>query len=171
MHLETLITQDQLKARVRELAEEIRRAYPNQKPLLVAVLKGAVIFLADLMRELGPGFPVDFMAIRTYEGKEPSGAVEIRLDLGVDIKEKDVLLVEDVVDTGSTLSYLWNLLKTRKPRSLRVVTLLLKHQVYTGEVPIDFVGFTIPNVFVVGYGLDLDEEWRNLPYLAMVKEG
>ncbi len=170
MRLETLLTEEQIKRRVRQLAEEIRLAYPNEKPLLVAVLKGAVVFLSDLMRELGPGFAVDFMAVRTYEGKCPTGAVEIRLDLGEDIRGRDVLLVEDVVDTGATLAYLWNLIKARGPRSLKVATLLLKEEAYGGEVPIDFVGFSIPNAFVVGYGLDLNEEWRNLPYLAVVKE-
>ena len=170
MHLEPLIPEEQIKARVKQLAEEIRDAYPQERPLLVAVLKGAVVFLADLMRELGSGYAVDFMAIRTYEGKCSSGAVEIRLDLGEDIQGRDVLLVEDIVDTGATLNYLWNLLKARNPRSLRVATLLLKPSSYQATVPIDFVGFSIPDVFVVGYGLDLDEEWRNLPYLAVVKE-
>ncbi|MCH8275073.1 MAG: hypoxanthine phosphoribosyltransferase [Armatimonadetes bacterium] len=167
--IEPIVTEAQIRQRVKEMAEEIRAAYPGDKPLLVAVLKGAVFFLADLCRALGPGFPIDFLSIKAYDGERPSGAVQIRLDLATDIRGRQVLLVEDIVDSGMTLTYLYEMLSARGPSGLRVAALLLKQEAYEGSVEIDFVGFRIPSRFVVGYGLDLNEEWRNLPFVGFVK--
>jgi hypoxanthine phosphoribosyltransferase len=158
----TVVTEEQIAERVERLAEEIARAYPNGA-LLVGVLKGSFLFLADLLRRLPPTFPVDFLGVRSYQGTESSGAVEITLDLATDITGRDVLIVEDIVDTGLTLDYLMRLLQSRGPRSLRVVALLFKEEAHQGEWRPDWVGFAIPTTFVVGYGMDVDERFRGLP--------
>jgi hypoxanthine phosphoribosyltransferase len=170
MSVHVLLTEEQIAQRVRELAAEIREAFQGKNPLLVAVLKGSVVFLSDLMRELGAGFPVDFMAVSSYQGTRTTGAVEIRLDLGTNIEGRDILIVEDIVDTGLTLQYLLDQLRARRPSSVRVVSLLFKRFAFKGDQRPDFVGFELPNEFVVGYGMDLDEEWRNLPYVGRLVE-
>ena len=166
MEVEPLLLQDEIAARVAELAVEIRLAYGDARPLLVGILKGSFVFLADLGRELGPEYPVDFMAVASYDGSSSTGAVEIRLDLRTEIRGRDVLIVEDIIDSGNTLRYLLQTLRARKPRSIRVVTLLFKPAAFQGSEQPDFVGFGIPPVFVVGYGMDLDEKWRNLKHVG-----
>lgn len=158
----TVVTEEQIAERVERLAQEIARAYPDGA-LLVGVLKGSFLFLADLVRRLPPTFSVDFLGVRSYQGTESSGAVEITLDLATDITGKDVLIVEDIVDTGLTLDYLKRLLQSRGPRSLRVVALFFKAEAHQGEWKPDWVGFSIPTMFVVGYGMDVDERFRGLP--------
>jgi len=167
--LTTVLSEEEIRKRVRELAGEIESFYQEEKPLLVGILKGSFVFLSDLLRCLSPDYSLDFMAVSSYLGDSSSGAVEIRLDLREDINNRDVLMVEDIVDTGLTLSYIHRVLLARSPRSLRVVTLLLKVDSYKADVPIDFVGFEIPSHFVVGYGMDIDEKYRGLPYIAVVK--
>lgn len=167
--IDTLLSEDQIRQRTREMAEEIRAAYEGKSPLLVAVLKGSVIFLSDLCRELGEGFPIDFMAVSSYDGRESTGAVEIRLDISTNVEGRDVLIVEDIVDTGLTLQYLLELLRARRPASVRVATLLFKPGAYEGQEKPDFIGFEIPGDFVVGYGMDLDEEWRNLRFVGIIR--
>lgn len=157
----TVVTREQIAERVEGLAQEIARAYPDGA-LLVGVLKGSFLFLADLVRRLPPTFSVDFLGVRSYQGTESSGAVEITLDLATDITGKDVLIVEDIVDTGLTLDYLKRLLQSRGPRSLRVVALFFKGEAHQGEWKPDWVGFSIPTMFVVGYGMDVDERYRGL---------
>ena len=169
MRVEQVISEEQIKRRVAEMAGEIKAVYQGKRPLLVTVLKGSFVFLADLCRELGAGFPLDFMAISSYTGKEATGAVEIRLDLSTNIEGRDVLIIEDIVDSGLTLEYLAGLLRARGAGSLRVATLLLKPDAYKGSERIDFIGFRIPDEFVVGYGMDLDEEWRNLRFVGRVE--
>lgn len=150
-----------------KMAREIEQSYPNEKPLLVAVLKGSVFFLADLARELGAGYPMDFMAVSSYKGQQTTGNVQIKLDLAADIHDRHVLIVEDIVDTGLTLSSLIRHLETRNPKSIKVAALLFKKEAYQGDCDINFVGFEIPKLFVVGYGMDLDGEYRNLSYVGI----
>lgn len=156
-----VVSEAEIADRVRQLAEELAHVYPSGA-LLVGVLKGSFLFLADLVRRLPPTFTVDFLGVRSYQGTESSGAVEITLDLGADITGKDVVVVEDIVDTGLTLDYLVRLLSSRGPASLRVVALFFKAQAHAGEYKPDWVGFEIPSAFVVGYGMDVDERYRGL---------
>lgn len=157
----SIVTRAQIAERVEQLAKEVAHAYPNGA-LLVGVLKGSFVFLADLVRRLPPTFSVDFLGVRSYQGMESTGAVEITLDLGADITGRDVLIVEDIVDTGLTLDYLVRLLRSRGPKSLRVLALFFKVEAHTGQFKPDWVGFEIPSTFVVGYGMDVDERFRGL---------
>ena len=166
---EILIEADALQARITELGQEISTAYEGRDLLLVGVLKGAVFFMADLMRELTVPCEVDFMAVASYGSKtDSSGVVRILKDLDVNIAGRDVLVVEDIIDSGLTLSYLMRSLRARKPASLEICALLTKPDRREIEVPVKFVGFEIPNKFVIGYGLDFAERYRNLPYVAVL---
>ena len=166
---ETLIDEARLKARIAELGEEISNDYAGHDLLLVGVLKGAVFFMSDLMRHLTIPCEIDFMAISSYAGAtESSGVVRILKDLDMSIEGRDVLVVEDIIDSGLTLSYLMRSLKARKPASLEICALLTKPERREIEVPVRFVGFEIPNKFVIGYGLDFAERYRNLPYVAVL---
>jgi len=165
-----LITAEQIARRVKELAEEISRDYEGKEPLLVCVLKGGVIFLADLVRQLTIPVNMDFMAVSSYgQSTITSGQVRILKDLDTSIEGRHVILVEDIVDTGLTLSYLCDILLARDPASLKVCTLLDKAARRRVKVPLDYVGFEVPNVFVVGYGLDYQERYRELPYIARLE--
>lgn len=167
--LRPLITSEQLQDRIRELAKQIREDLGQEEILAVAVLKGSFLFHADLVRQLGDNVSVDFVVVSSYgDGHETSGNVQIRKDLDINIEGKNVLIVEDIVDTGATLSHLCALLQTRRPNSLRVVALLSKPEARKQQAPIDYVGFEIPNEFVVGYGLDHAERYRNLPHIAVL---
>ena len=166
---EILIEQEPLQARIAELGQEISREYEGRDLLLVGVLKGAVFFMADLMRELSIPCEIDFMAISSYgAATDSSGVVRILKDLDTNIAGRDVLVVEDIIDSGLTLSYLMRSLKARKPASLEICALLTKPERREIEVPVKFVGFEIPNKFVIGYGLDFAERYRNLPYVAVL---
>jgi hypoxanthine phosphoribosyltransferase len=170
--LESLISQDALAAKVADLASQIDAEYRGSKILLVGVLKGSIHFLSDLARALECETSIDFMQTSSYaDGKSNSGVVQIRKDLDINIEDLNVLIVEDIVDTGITLSHLRELLATRKPKSLKVVALLSKPEARRVHPPIEYVGFEIPNEFVVGYGLDYAERFRNLPYIAILREG
>lgn len=164
--MHTLLTADQIQARVRALAEEIRRDHPADLHL-ICVLKGAFIFLADLLRALPDTTTIDFMALSSY-GKNTSSSGEVRLlkDLDSRIEGRAVVIVEDIVDTGLTLSYLRDILQARGPRSLRTVCLLSKPSRRKVNVQIEYIGFEIADKFVVGYGLDFDERYRTLPYIG-----
>jgi hypoxanthine phosphoribosyltransferase len=163
----TLISETEIKRRVKELAEEISRDYRGREPTLVNILKGGIIFLTDLMRELTILHDIDFMSVSSYDGgTDTSGVVRILADLSRNIEGKDVIIIEDIVDSGLTLDYIRHILLARHPRSLKICTLLDKRTKRTVEVPIDYVGFVIPNEFVIGYGLDYEEKYRNLPYVA-----
>jgi hypoxanthine phosphoribosyltransferase len=166
---EVLIEEEPLQARIGELGAEISREYEGRDLLLVGVLKGAVFFMADLMRELTIPCEIDFMAISSYgAATDSSGVVRILKDLDTNIAGRDVLVVEDIIDSGLTLSYLMRSLKARKPASLEICALLTKPERREIDVPVKFVGFEIPNKFVIGYGLDFAERYRNLPYVAVL---
>jgi hypoxanthine phosphoribosyltransferase len=165
----TLISEDQIKQRVRALAEEISRDYEGKIPTLVSILKGGIIFLTDLMRHLTVLHEIDFMSVSSYDsGLETTGVVRILADLSRNIEGKDVIIVEDIVDSGLTLNYIRHILLARHPKSLKICTLLDKKARRRVEVPIDYIGFEIPNEFVIGYGLDYQERYRNLPYVAIM---
>jgi hypoxanthine phosphoribosyltransferase len=166
-----LITEDQIQARTRDLGQQISRHYEGQDLLLICVLKGAVTFLADLMREITIPHEIDFMAISSYGAStESSGVVRILKDLDTNIEGRNVLIVEDITDTGRTLSYITRNLNTRRPKSVRVCTLLDKPSRREIDVELDYVGFEIPNKFVIGYGLDFAEIYRSLPYIGVLKK-
>ena len=166
---EILIEEEPLQARIAELGAEISRAYDGRDLLLVGVLKGAVFFMADLMRELTIPCEIDFMAISSYgAATDSSGVVRILKDLDANIAGRDVLVVEDIIDSGLTLSYLMRSLSARKPASLEICALLTKPARREVDVRVKFQGFEIPNEFVIGYGLDFAERYRNLPYVAVL---
>src|SRR5215210_5457536 len=166
-----LVQGDELAHRVRELADEISRDYVGRDLFLVGVLKGAVFFLSDLMRQLETPCEVDFMAVSSYgSSTDSSGVVRILKDLDAPIEGREVLIVEDIVDSGLTLSYLLRTLRARNPASLEVCALLTKPERRKVELPIKYVGFEIPNRFAIGYGLDHGERFRNLPYVAVLQE-
>jgi hypoxanthine phosphoribosyltransferase len=166
---EVLVSAEEVQRRVGELGEEISRDYAGRAPLLVGVLKGAVFFLSDLMRFIDIPVEVDFMAVASYgSATDSSGVVRILKDLDVAIEGRDVLIVEDIVDSGLTLQYLMRNLGSRNPRSLEVCALLTKPERRKVDLPTRYVGFEIPNCFVVGYGLDHEERHRNLPFVAVL---
>ncbi len=165
-----LITEQELRRRIAELGEQISNDYQGRPLLLVAILKGSVLFMADLMRAIHIPHSIDFMATSSYgSGTQSSGVVRILKDLDEPIEGKDVLLVEDIIDTGRTLDYLLRILEERHPNSLRVCALLDKRERREVDVPVHYVGFTIPNEFVIGYGLDYAQIYRNLPFIGVLK--
>ena len=168
---EILIDENQLQNRIAELGKLISQDYKNSNGLLlICILRGAFIFLSDLSRQITVPHAMDFMAISSYgTGKRSSsGSVRINMDLTTNINGKDVLIVEDIIDSGNTLSYVLDMLSTRKPKSLNICTLLDKFERREVEIPIRYTGFQIPDKFVFGYGLDLDEMYRNLPFIGVV---
>jgi hypoxanthine phosphoribosyltransferase len=174
---EVLIDRDALQRRIQELGEEISTDYTGRDLLLIGVLKGAVFFMADLMRNLTIPCEIDFMAISSYgDSTDSSGVVRILKDLDINIAGRDVLIVEDIIDSGLTLSYLMRNLEARGPASLEICALLTKPERREADVPVRYIGFEIPNRFVIGYGLDFAERYRNLPYVgildpALIPEG
>jgi hypoxanthine phosphoribosyltransferase len=168
---ETLVEEDALQARIAELGDEISRDYQGREPLLVGVLKGAVFFMADLVRRVSVPCEIDFMAVSSYgSGTDSSGVVRILKDLDANIEGRHVLIVEDIVDSGLTLSYLVRNLQARSPATLEVCALLTKPERRKVDLPIRYVGFEIPNRFAIGYGLDHAEKFRNLPYVAVLAD-
>jgi hypoxanthine phosphoribosyltransferase len=166
---EVLVSEGELQARIAALGAEISSDYEGRDLLLVGVLKGAVFFMADLMRKLTVPCEIDFMAISSYgAATDTSGVVRILKDLDINIAGRDVLVVEDIIDSGLTLSYLMRNLGARKPTSLEICALLTKPERREIEVPVRYVGFEIPNRFVIGYGLDFAERYRNLPYIGVL---
>jgi hypoxanthine phosphoribosyltransferase len=167
--LTTLIDEETLNAKVEELAGQISRDYGGKEVVLLGILKGAWMFMADLIRKLDIPVMIDFVGISSYgTSTKSSGIVRITSDLSLNVQGKHVLIVEDITDTGMTTQYLLSNLKTRKPASLKICTLLDKTERREAEIPLDYVGFNIPNRFVVGYGLDYAERYRQLPYVAEV---
>lgn len=168
--LRVLVTEEELKAKVTELGAQITKDYQGKKLLLVSVLKGSVIFMADLMRAIDLYCQIDFMNVSSYgSGVKTSGTVKIVKDLDVDIRGYDVLIVEDILDSGMTLSYIKKILLEREPNSIRICTLLDKpERRQVDDIKADYKGFQIPDKFVVGYGLDYDEIYRNLPYIGVL---
>ena len=167
---EILIDEDRLQERVRELGREISEEYAGRELLLVGVLKGAVFFMADLMRSITVPCEIDFMAISSYGAStDSSGVVRILKDLDINIEGREVLVVEDIIDSGLTLSWLLRNLRSRQPSSIEVLALLRKPEAAQVQVPVKYMGFDIPSVFVVGYGLDYAERYRELPYVGTLR--
>ena len=165
-----LVSEQQLKERVSQLGEQISRDYAGKDLVLVSILKGAVVFMADLMRAVTIPCSIDFMVVSSYgAGTTTSGLVKIIKDLDSDLSGKDVLIVEDILDTGVTLSNLVPMLKMRNPNSVRICTILDKPSRRRADIQADYTGFQVPDEFVVGYGLDYDEKSRNLPYVGVLK--
>jgi hypoxanthine phosphoribosyltransferase len=167
---EVLIPEDKLQSRIAELGVEISRDYQGEELLLICILRGGVMFLTDLMRHITIPHTIDFMAISSYGAgaRQSSGTVRITMDLSTDIRSRHVILVEDIVDSGRTIASVIEMLETRHPKSLRICTLLDKAARREVPVPLDYIGFDIEDKFVFGYGLDLDEYYRNLPFIGVV---
>ncbi|GAP20192.1 hypoxanthine phosphoribosyltransferase [Leptolinea tardivitalis] len=167
---EVLIPEDKLQKRITELGAEISRDYAGKEILLICILRGGVMFLTDLIRHIDTPLAIEFMAVSSYGvgGRESQGQVRITLDLNCSIQDKHVILVEDIIDSGHTLASVIELLETRDPASLCICTLLDKVERREVNVPVKYTGFTIPNKFVFGYGLDIDDFYRNLPFIGVV---
>ena len=165
-----LIEEERIKKRIKEMAEEIMRDYEGKNPLFVGILKGAFIFMADLVRALDMDLEIDFLAVSSY-GKftETTGEVEILKDLQIPVKGRHVVIVEDIVDTGLTLKYIKDMIQSRGPLSLKICALLDKKERRRVDIDADYVGFTVPDRFLVGYGLDVAEKYRNLPYIKEIE--
>ncbi len=169
LHGKPLVTQEAMRARIRELGRQITADYAQKELIMIGVLKGAYAFYADLARAIRVPLKVDFLVVSSNAGRAgSSGKIKVLTELTEDIAGRDVLLVEDIVDSGRTVRHLRNALSTRTPKSIKVCTLLNKPDRRRVEVRVDYVGFTIPNKFVVGYGLDYRQQYRNLPYLAVL---
>jgi len=165
-----LFTEEELKTRVKELGAQITKDYQGKNLVVASVLRGSYIFMADLTRAIDLPISVDFMAVSSYgSGTVSSGQVEIKKDLSDSIEGKDLLIVEDILDSGNTLYYLMDVLRVRKPASIKICTLMDKPDRRTQPITAEYIGFTIPDAFVVGYGLDYDEKYRNLPYVGILK--
>lgn len=168
--LKVLLSEEEIKNKVQELGKIITEEYRGKNLLLVTVLKGAVVFLADLMRAIDTPAEIDFMVVSSYgSGVKSSGVVKIVKDLDVPLKDRHILIVEDILDSGLTLSYIKGILQDRGPASIRIVTLLDKPARRKADIKADYVGFEVPDDFVIGYGLDYDEKYRNLPYIGVLK--
>lgn len=169
-HIEVLVTKEDVEKRISEMADEINRTYAGKSLHLVCVLKGGAFFMCELAKHLNMPVSLDFMSVSSYgSATKSSGVVKIVKDLDEPIKDKDVLVVEDIVDSGRTLSYLMEMLRDRGPKSLHLCTLLDKPERRVVEANVDYTGFQIPDKFVVGYGLDYDQHYRNLPYIGVVE--
>ena len=165
-----LVSEDALKAKVNELGTQIGRDYAGKDLLLVSILKGSVVFMADLMRAVTIPCSIDFMSVSSYgSGVKTSGVVKIIKDLDINLEGKDLLLVEDILDSGMTLHYIRDMLQQRHPRSIRLCTLFDKPERRTVDITADYFGAVVPDAFIVGYGLDYDEKYRNLPYVGILK--
>jgi len=164
-----LISQIELEKKVQEIGEQISKDYEGETPIFVGVLKGCFIFMADLMRHVTINCSMDFMAVSSYQGTSSTGAVKINKDLNESIEGKHLILVEDILDSGVTLNYLKNYLSVRKPASIKIATLMDKPARRKADIYADYSCFEVPDAFVVGYGLDYNEKYRNLPYIGVLK--
>ena len=166
-----MLSEEEIKAKVAELGKKREKDYEGQDLLVVGILKGASVFVSDLIRSINLDVNIDFMSVSSYgNSTESSGSVKILKDLDVDIKGKNVLIVEDIIDSGLTLSNLTRELKVREPKDLKICTLLDKPQRRKVDIPVDYVGFVIEDKFIVGYGIDYAEKYRNLPYIGIVED-
>lgn len=165
-----LFSEEELRQRVKELGAQITADYQGKEPVLISVLRGSYIFMADLSRAIDLPCAIDFMSVSSYgKGTSSSGQVQITKDLSDEIEGKDIIIVEDILDSGNTLFYLMQILQARHPASLRLCTLLDKPERRVKDITADYIGFTVPDAFVVGYGLDYAEKYRNLPYIGVLK--
>ena len=166
-----LIGEEKIQERVKEIAEQITKDYEGKEITLICILKGSTFFTVDLAKRINNKLKIEFIQVSSYnDGTTSSGKIDLKLDLRESIEGKDVIIVEDIIDTGRTLSYLIEHLKGRKPNSLKLCTLLDKPERRVYDVKVDYVGFQIPDKFVIGYGLDVNEQYRNLPYVAYIEE-
>jgi len=166
-----LITEEQIGNRIKELGKEISLDFRGKNPVLVTLLQGGIVFLCDLMREISVPVTLDFLSISSYSGKAQTGVVRILKDLDKSIENRHVILVEDIIDTGLTLNFILGTLKARKPADIRVCALLDKKVRRIVDITIDYIGFEIPDEFVVGYGMDYEQKYRNLPFIGVLKDG
>ena len=168
---QVLISEEQIRNRIAELGEELTREYAGKDPVIVGVLKGVVVFYADMVRKINVPCQMDFMWISSYAGTETTGGMVVRKDVSCDIKDRHVLILEDIFDTGNSLDFTYRHLLSKEPASLKICTLLDKPSRRKEGITLqaDYVGFTVPNAFVVGYGLDYNEHYRNLPYVGVLK--
>lgn len=166
-----LLTQEQIQERIRELGRILTRDYADKDPVIVGVMKGVVVFYADMVRQIRTPCQMEFMWISSYVGTSSTGIMQVKRDIGVDIKDRHVLILEDIYDTGNSLDFTCRHLLSKEPASLKICTLLDKPEGRHPDITLkpDYVGFTIPNEFVVGYGLDYNEHYRNLPYIGVLK--
>lgn len=169
--LEVLLTEQQIQERIRELGEVLSAEYADKDPIIVGVLKGVVVFYADMVRQIKVPCQMDFMWISSYSGTTTTGQMQVKRDVSADIEGRHVLILEDIYDTGTSLDFTYKHLLAKKPASLKICTLLDKPERRRPGITLqpDYVGFTIPNAFVVGYGLDFNEHYRNLPYVGILK--
>ena len=168
---EILLTEEQIKDRIRQLGEILTKEYADKNPVVVGVLKGVVVFYADMIREIKVPCQMDFMWISSYEGTDSTGKMVLKKDISADIRGRHVLILEDIFDTGNSLSFTYHHLMQKEPASVKICTLLDKPSRRNPDITLkaDYVGFEIPNAFVVGYGLDYNEHYRNLPYVGVLK--
>ena len=165
-----LLSEDQIRARIQELGQQLTADYREKNPIFVGIPKGVVVFFADMIRAIPIDCQIDFMAVSSYGGgTESSGKIQVKKDLSADIEGRHVVILEDILDTGLTLRHTVDYLMTKHPASLKICTLLDKPDRRKAEIQADYIGFTVPNLFVVGYGLDFDERYRNLPYIGVLK--
>ena len=166
-----LITEEQLQARIQELGEILTKEYEGKNPVVIGVLKGVVVFYADMIRQIKVPCQMDFMRVSSYRGVASTGNMLMKLDLSADIKGRHVLILEDIFDTGKSLQFTYDYIMTKDPASVKIVTLLDKPEGRLEGITVqaDYIGFSIPNEFVVGYGLDFNEQYRNLPYVGILK--
>ena len=169
--LKVLISEKELRTRIAQLGEEITRDYADKDPVILGVLKGVVVFYADMIRQIRVPCQMDFMCLSSYHGTQSTGNMVVRQDMSVDVSGRHVLILEDIFDTGTSLDYTYHHVLSKKPASIRICTLLDKPERRKPGITLvpDYVGFTIPNEFVVGYGLDFNEHYRNLPYVGVLK--
>lgn len=169
MDIKVLITEQEIASRTRELAEQIQREYNNEEIVIVCILKGATFFAVELAKRIESDTIIDFMKVSSYEGTESTGKINFTLDISEDITGKNVLIVEDIVDTGRTLAYVKKYLESKNPKSVKICTMLNKKERRVVELNPEYVAFDIPDKFVIGYGLDYDEKYRNLPYVGYLE--
>ena len=167
--IKVLYSMEELQKRIKEVGEQISKDYEGKEIVIVSVLKGAIFYTVDLVKNITTDIVIDFMKVSSYEGTESTGVITIKQDLGIDIEGKHVLIVEDIIDTGRTLRVLREELLKRKPASLKITTLMDKKERREVELDADYVGFTIPNKFVVGFGFDIDDKYRNIPYVGYIE--
>ncbi len=164
-----LISEEQIKTRIAQMAQELEAEYKDKNPLFVGLLKGVVVFFADMFRAIQIPCELDFMVVSSYSGTDTTGVINVKKDLDTDIRGRHVVILEDIIDSGLTLSHTLKYLKSREPASIKICTLLDKPARRKADLKADIVGFTIPDEFVVGYGMDFNEQYRNLPYVGILK--
>lgn len=166
--IKTLLTREEVEKRIKELAKEIEKDYQRKELVVIGLLKGSIVFMSDLIKEINLPLVIDFMSVSSYSGTTSTGVIKVSKDTTIDLKDKDILIVEDIIDTGLTLSHVKKLFQDRGVKSLKVCTLLDKPSRRAVEMKGEYVGFEIPDEFVIGYGLDYDQYYRNIPYIGVI---